>query len=34
MFVWILKNPESPDAKNAVVEEVKKVEALVVFSKK
>ena len=34
MSVWVLKDLESPDAKNVVVEEVKEVEASVVFFKK
>ena len=34
MSVWILKDLESPDTKNVVVEEVKEVEASEVFSKK
>ena len=34
MSVWVLKDLESPDAKNVAVEEVKEVEASEVFSKK
>ena len=34
MSVWVLKDLESPDAKNVVVEDVKEVEASIVFSKK
>ena len=34
MFVWVLKDLESPYAKNVVVEEVKEVEASLVISKK
>ena len=34
MFVCVLKDLESPDAKNVVVEEVKEVEASVVFFQK
>ena len=34
MSAWVLKDLESPDAKNVVVEDVKEVEASIVFSKK
>ena len=33
MSVWVLKDLQSPDAKNVVVEEFKEVQASVAFSK-
>ena len=34
MFVWVLKNLESPNAKNVVTQEDKEVEESLLFSKK